>query len=83
MLIKEEKSQKKQREGFFVTNPLRTIIDSAVSNLSIYYLKQAIQQACDRGMLQIIDIVSAEMSEKAKEKIMVVFKMMKNRSEKT
>lgn len=75
--------EKEQREGFFVTNPLRTIIDSAESNLSIYYLEQAIQQACDRGMLQIIDIVSAEMSEKAKEKIMIVFKMMKNRSEKT
>jgi len=75
--------EKEQREGFFVTNPLRTIIDSAGSNLSIYYLEQAIQQACDRGMLQIIDIVSAEMSEKAKEKIMIVFKMMENRSEKT
>ena len=75
--------EKEQREGFFVTNPLRTIIDSAESNLSIYYLEQAIQQACDRGMLQIIDIVSAEMSEKAKEKILIVFKMMKNRSEKT
>jgi len=74
--------EKEQREGFFVTNPLRTIIDSVESNLSIDYLEQAIQQACDRGMLQIIDIVSAEMSEKTKEKIMVVFKKMRNRSEK-
>ncbi|MBL7131751.1 MAG: hypothetical protein ISS45_10210 [Candidatus Omnitrophica bacterium] len=75
--------EKEQREGFFVTNPLRTILDSAESNLSIDYLEQAIQQACDRGMLQIIDIVSAGMSEKAKEKIMVVFKKMKNRREET
>ena len=75
--------EKEQREGFFVTNPLRTIIDSAESNCSIDYLEQAIQEACDKGIIQIIDIVSAKMSEKAKEKIMVVFKMMKNRSEKT
>jgi len=75
-------AEKEQREGFFVTDPLRTIIDSAESDLSIDYLEQAIQQACDRGMLQIIDIVSAEMSEKAKEKIMVVFKNMKAGKEK-
>lgn len=74
--------EKEQREGFFVTNPLRTIIDSAGSNFSIDYLEQAIQEACDKGMIQIIDIVSAEMPEKAKEKIMIVFKKMKNRREK-
>lgn len=75
--------EKEQREGFFVTNPLRTIIDSAGSNFSIDYLEQAIQEACDKGMIQIIDIVSAEMPEKAKEKIMIVFKKMKNNREKT
>jgi len=74
--------QKEQREGFFVTNPLRTIIDSAGSNVSIDYLEQAIQEACDKGMIQIIDIAGAEMPEKAKEKIMIVFKNMKNRREK-
>ena len=75
--------EKEQREGFFVTNPLRTIIDSAGSNFSIDYLEQAIQETCDKGMIQIIDIVSAEMPEKAKEKIMIVFKKMKNNREKT
>ncbi|MBC8387721.1 MAG: hypothetical protein H8E13_06680 [Actinobacteria bacterium] len=74
--------QKEQREGVFVTNPLRTIIDSAGSNVSIDYLEQAIQEACDKGMIQIIDIAGAEMPEKAKEKIMIVFKNMKNRREK-
>ncbi|MCK4422657.1 MAG: hypothetical protein KAV18_01140 [Candidatus Omnitrophica bacterium] len=74
--------EKEQKEGFFVTTPLRTIVDCAESNISIDYLEQAIQQACDRGMLQIIDIVSTEMSEKAKEKIMLVFKMIKNRNDK-
>lgn len=69
--------EKEQREGFFVTTPLRTIIDSAESNLSIDYLQQAIKEACDKGMLQIIDIVSAEMSEKAKEKVMMILKNMK------
>lgn len=69
--------EKEQREGFFVTKPLRTIIDSAEANLSIDYLQQAIKEACDKGMLQIIDIVSAEMSEKAKEKVMMILKNMK------
>ncbi|MCK5706468.1 MAG: type IV toxin-antitoxin system AbiEi family antitoxin domain-containing protein [Candidatus Aureabacteria bacterium] len=69
--------EKEQREGFFVTDPLRTIIDSADSNFSIDYLKQAVQEACNKGMIQIIDIVSAEMSEKAKEKIMAVLKIIK------
>ena len=75
--------EKEQREGFFVTNPLRTILDSAETNLSMDYLGQAIQEACDKGMIQIIDIVSTEMSEKAREKMMVVFKKMKNRNKKT
>lgn len=69
--------EKEQREGFFVTTPLRTIVDSAESNLSIDYLQQAIKEACDKGMIQIIDIVSAEMSEKAEEKVMMIFKNMK------
>jgi len=75
--------EKEQREGFFVTNPLRTILDSAETNLSMDYLGQAIQEACDKGMIQIIDIVSTEMSEKAREKMMVVFKKIKNRNKKT
>ncbi|MFH1442054.1 MAG: type IV toxin-antitoxin system AbiEi family antitoxin domain-containing protein [Candidatus Omnitrophota bacterium] len=69
--------EKEQRGGFFVTKPLRTIIDSAESNLSIDYLQHAIKETCDKGMLQIIDIVSAEMSEKAKEKVMMILKNMK------
>ena len=70
-------NEKEQREGFFVTTPLRTIIDSAESNLSMDYLQQAIKEACDKGMIQIIDIVSAKMSEKAKEKVMELLKNMK------
>jgi predicted transcriptional regulator of viral defense system len=69
--------EKELREGFFVTKPLRTIIDSAEADLSVDYLQQAIKEACDKGMLQVIDIVSAEMSEKAKEKIMMILKNMK------
>lgn len=73
------KKDKEQREGFFVTTPLKTIIDSAESNFSMDYLEQAIRQACDKGMLQIIDIVSSDMSEKAREKITKVFKLIKSR----
>lgn len=69
--------EKELREGFFVTKPLRTIIDSAETNLSIDYLEQAIRESCDKGMLRIIDIVSADMSEKAKEKIRLIFRNMK------
>ncbi len=74
--------EKEQREGFFVTTPLKTIIDSAESNFSMDYLEQAIRQACDKGMLQLIDIVSSDMSEKAREKITKVFKLIKSRREK-
>ena len=74
---------KEQREGFFVTTPLRTIIDSAESNLSPDYLAQAVSQACDRGLLQVIDIASADMSEKARQRITMVLKQIKHRQEKT
>lgn len=70
--------EKEQREGFFVTTPIRTIIDSAESNLSVDYLQQAIKEACDKGMLRVIDVVSAEMSLKAKGKIITLLKNMKN-----
>ena len=73
---------KEQREGFFVTTPLRTIIDSAESNLSPDYLTQAVSQACDRGLLQIIDIASADMSERARQRITMVLKQIKHRQEK-
>ncbi|MBF0217887.1 MAG: hypothetical protein HQL30_12970 [Candidatus Omnitrophica bacterium] len=66
--------EKEQREGFFVTTPLRTIIDSAESSLSVDYLQQAIEEACDKGMFQTIDIISAQMSEKAKGKITALLK---------
>jgi len=70
---------KEQREGFFVTNPLRTILDSAEADLGLDYLEQAIQEACDKGILRVIDVVSAEMSDKAREKIIMVLKHMKDR----
>jgi predicted transcriptional regulator of viral defense system len=70
---------KEQRDGFYVTTPLKTIIDSAESDFSMDYLEQAIQQSSDKGMLQIIDIVSSDMSQKAREKITKVFKLIKSR----
>lgn len=72
--------EKEQREGFFVTKPLRTIIDSAESDLGIDDLEKAIKEACDKGIMQIIDIVSAEMSKKAKEKIMITLKNIKKKT---
>lgn len=72
---------KEQREGYFVTTPLKTIIDSAESNFSMDYLEQAIRQACDKGMLQLIDIVSSDMSDKAREKITKALKIIKSRQD--
>lgn len=74
---------KEQREGFFVTTPLQTIIDSAESNFSMDYLQQAIRQACDKGMLQLIDIVSSDMPEKARDKIIRALKIIKSRQERS
>jgi len=79
-LVSED--EREQREGFFVTTPLRTIIDSAESNISMDYLEQAIRQACDMGMLQLIDIVSSDMSDKARQKITNALKFIKSRQEK-
>ena len=70
--------EKEQKEGFSVTNPLRTILDSAEGNLSMDYLRQAIYEACDQGMIRVIDIVSAEMTNKARKKIMMILKNIKD-----
>jgi predicted transcriptional regulator of viral defense system len=72
--------EKEQREGFCVTTPLRTIIDAAEADLSMDYLEQAIKAACDKGMVQIVDIVSAEMSAKAGKRIMTVMKNIKKQA---
>ncbi len=40
------------------------------------YLEQAIRQACDKGMLQHIDIVSSNVSEKAMQKIAKALKLL-------
>ena len=74
--------EKEQREGFFVTKPLRTILDSAETSLDIHHLEQAIYEACDKGIIRVIDIASAEMPEKAREKIMMIFKKMKKQAAK-
>jgi len=74
--------EREQREGFFVTTPLRTILDSAESDLSIDYLEQTIREVCDKGMVQVIDIVSAQMSDKARKKIMMILKKMKRQTAK-
>ncbi len=69
-----------QREGFRITNPLRTIIDVAESNLSMDHLEQAVRDACDKGLLRPINIINAKMSNKAKRKIETVFDNIKKRS---
>lgn len=63
-----------------MTTPLRTIIDAAEADLSMDYLEQAIKAACDKGMVQIVDIVSAEMSAKAGKRIMTVMKNIKKQA---
>ena len=69
-----------QREGFRITNPLRTIIDVAEGNLSMDHLEQTVRDACDKGLLRPINIINAKMSNKAKRKIETVFDNIKKRS---
>ena len=69
-----------QREGFRITNPLRTIIDVAEGNLSMDHLEQAVRDACDKGFLRPINIINAKMSNKANRKIETVFNNIKKRS---
>ncbi len=71
--------EREEREGYYVTGPLRTIIDSADSNLSMDYLEQAVVTSVNRGMALIIDIATAEMSEKALKKIITIIKEMQTK----
>ena len=70
--------EKEQRDGYFVTTPLRTIIDVAESDISIDYFEQAVREACDKGLVRVIDIAAAPMSDKARKRAEFVFNKMKD-----
>lgn len=55
-----DKSDTEEREGFAVTTPLRTILDVAADKaVSDEYLKQAVQQSIDRGLVRKAGLLSA------------------------
>lgn len=60
------------RGGFFVTNPVRTIIDVAEGNMSVDYLESAVRDMFAKGLLRISDLQNAEMNAQAKEKVRMV-----------
>ena len=66
-----------QRDGFLITNPLRTIIDVAEGNITIELLEQAVRGACDQGLLVPKNIINAKMSNKAKFKIKIIIDNIK------
>lgn len=61
-----------KRNGFFVTNPLRTIIDAAESNMSLDHLERAVRDMLAKGLLRSSELQNAEMNSQAKEKLNLV-----------
>lgn len=61
-----------KRNGFFVTNPLKTIVDVAESNLSLDHLERAVRDMLAKGLLRSAELQSAEMNSQAKKKLNLV-----------
>ena len=61
-----------KHNGFFVTNPIQTLIDVAEGNMSADYLESAIRDMYAKGLIRLIDLQNVQMSAQAKEKIKVV-----------
>lgn len=62
----------KKYDGFSITTPLQTIIDSAEGNLSMEQLERSIRDAFRKGILVPVSITEAKMSAKAKEKVLII-----------
>lgn len=73
--LKPEEIEK--REGFFVTTPLRTIIDVAEGNLSLDQLEKAIRDAFSKGLIMMEDFTKKKMSNEAKQKLRIVIEKIK------
>ncbi len=74
-ILKPEETEK--REGFFVTTPLRTIIDVAEGNLSLEQVEKAIRDAFNKGLVRLEDFTKNRMSNEAKQKIRIALENIK------
>lgn len=77
-VLKPEEIQK--REGFFVTTPVRTLKDAAESHLSLDELRKALQDARDRGLVQLKKIDIDGLSNDGKERMLMAFKWLDERT---
>lgn len=57
------------REGYYVTRPLRTLLDVADSALSQEHINQAVRDALVKGMVRRSVLTSVECSPKARKKL--------------
>ena len=64
--------QIEKRSGFFVTNPMRTLIDLAKGDMGLDYLESAVRDMYTKGLIRLIDLQNAQMTGQAKEKIRMI-----------
>jgi len=69
-----------KREGFFVTSPVRTLKDAAESNLSDDELRKALQDAWQRGLIQLKKIDVSNLSDYGKDRMLMAFKMLEDKT---
>lgn len=62
-------SEREQHTGFWVTTPLRTLLDVAESALSPEHLTAAIRDALERGLVREVRLRRAHMSEAARARV--------------
>lgn len=59
-----------ERQGFFVTTPLCTLVDVASSALSPEHLSSAVRDALDRGLVRRARLARAPVSSKARRRLL-------------
>ncbi|MBI4245028.1 MAG: hypothetical protein HY606_13135 [Planctomycetes bacterium] len=74
-ILKPEEMER--REGFFITTPLRTIIDVAEGNLSLEQVEKAIRDAFNKGLVRLEDFTKNRMSNEVKQKIRIALENIK------
>lgn len=62
------------REGFSVTTPLRTLLDSAEGDLDENELMKVLREAIDRGLVRLKQIDVSKMNEKGKMRMLMAIK---------
>ncbi|MBI5150765.1 MAG: hypothetical protein HZA28_08375 [Candidatus Omnitrophica bacterium] len=74
-ILKPEEIEK--REGFFVTTPIRTIIDVAEGNISPEQVEKAVRDAFNKGLIRMEDLSKINVSQEARQKIRAALENIK------